>query len=200
MPKGQSSNGRRRGEKVKEEDRKGRRRRSSLEEARFPHCTFTSTMVAAIAMGALALQGYAPSSSLAPAAPTLRAQRATSPVMLNMQQRVQSAAIGAAFAASVAVGPAFAADPWPYSTLLSKVQADQVAKVRPPSARPNSFWPATRQIPFCLAGEPPREDAHELTSPSSLLFIAGRLQRRRHQGRRLRPGGPRPPGQRLPGR
>ena len=53
-------------------------------------------------MGALALQGYAPSSSLAPAAPTLRAQRATSPVMLNMQQRVQSAAIGAAFAASVA--------------------------------------------------------------------------------------------------
>ena len=163
------------GEKVKERAAKGRRRRSSLEEARFPHCTFTSTMVAAIAMGALALQGYAPSSSLAPAAPALRAQRATSPVMLNMQQRVQSAAIGAAFAASVAVGPAFAADPWPYSTLLSKVQADQVAKVRPPSARPNSFWPATRQIPFCLAGEPPREDARTSSPrplPSFLLQVA----------------------------
>merc|ERR1719456_414009 len=86
-------------------------------------------MVAAIAMGALALQGYAPSSSLAPAAPTLRAQRATSPVMLNMQQRVQTAAAGAALAASVAVGPAFAADPWPYSTLIGKVQSDEVAKV-----------------------------------------------------------------------
>merc|ERR1719238_1927475 len=54
--------------------------------------------------------------------------RTTAPE-LNLQHRVQSAAIGAAFAASVAVGPAFAADPWPYSTLLSKVQADQVAKV-----------------------------------------------------------------------
>ena len=87
MPKGQSSNGQR-GEKVKEQQertRKGRRRRSSLEKPRFPHRTFTSTMVAAIAMGALALQGYAPSSSLAPAAPTLRAQRATSPVRVLVQ-------------------------------------------------------------------------------------------------------------------
>merc|ERR1719487_616865 len=49
--------------------------------------------------------------------------------MLNMQQRVQSAALGAALAATLAVGPASAADPWPYSTLISKVQGDQVAKV-----------------------------------------------------------------------
>merc|ERR1719487_1760609 len=49
--------------------------------------------------------------------------------MLNMQQRVQSAALGAALAATLAVGPASAADPWPYSTLISKVQGDDVAKV-----------------------------------------------------------------------
>merc|ERR1719224_4105 len=48
---------------------------------------------------------------------------------MTMQQRAQSAAVGAALAASLGVGPAFAADPWPYSTLVSKVQADEVAKV-----------------------------------------------------------------------
>merc|ERR1719311_1727789 len=42
---------------------------------------------------------------------------------------VKSAAIGAALATTLAAGPASAADPWPYSTLLSKVQTDQVAKV-----------------------------------------------------------------------
>ena len=59
--------------------------------------------------------------------------RSPAPV-LNLQQRFQSAALGAALAASVAVNSASAADPWPYSTLLSKVQTDQVAKVRAPSA------------------------------------------------------------------
>merc|ERR550514_1880197 len=54
--------------------------------------------------------------------------RHASPV-LNMQQRVQSAALGAALATTLAVNSASAADPWPYSTLLSKVQTDQVAKV-----------------------------------------------------------------------
>merc|ERR1719453_116613 len=48
---------------------------------------------------------------------------------MNMQQRVQSAVLGAALATSLAVGPASAADPWPYSTLISKVQADDVSKV-----------------------------------------------------------------------
>merc|ERR1719311_641874 len=42
---------------------------------------------------------------------------------------VKSAAIGAALATTLAAGPASAADPWPYSTLLSKVQTDEVAKV-----------------------------------------------------------------------
>merc|ERR1719487_3072096 len=49
--------------------------------------------------------------------------------MLNLQHRLQTAAVGAALAASVAVAPALAADPWPYSTLLGKVNADEVAKV-----------------------------------------------------------------------
>merc|ERR1719399_1678 len=53
----------------------------------------------------------------------------TSTPMLNLQQRVQSAALGAALAATVSVNAASAADPWPYSTLLSKVQNDGVAKV-----------------------------------------------------------------------
>jgi len=55
-------------------------------------------------------------------------QRSPAPA-LNLQRRVQNAALGAALAASVAVNSASAADPWPYSTLLSKVQTDQVAKV-----------------------------------------------------------------------
>merc|ERR1719440_1986993 len=48
--------------------------------------------------------------------------------MLSIQD-VRTAAVGAALAATIAAGPASAADPWPYSTLLSKVQADEVAKV-----------------------------------------------------------------------
>ena len=84
--------------------------------------------MAGFVVGALALQqGYAPASSSI-ARPAVG--RATSPVLsLN---RVQNAAIGAALAASLSVGspvPALAADPWPYSTLLSKVQGDEVAKV-----------------------------------------------------------------------
>ena len=79
----------------------------------------------AIAIGALALQGYATQ-----AGPALRHRaRANEPAMLSVQN-VKSAAIGAALAATLAVGPASAADPWPYSTLLSKVNADEVAKVR----------------------------------------------------------------------
>merc|ERR1719261_2050849 len=54
-------------------------------------------------------------------------RRSAVPV-LNMQ-RVQSAALGAALATTLAVNSASAADPWPYSTLLSKVQTDAVAKV-----------------------------------------------------------------------
>merc|ERR1719420_387225 len=56
------------------------------------------------------------------------AGRSPAPV-LNLQQRMQNAVLGAALAASLSVGAAFAADPWPYSTLLSKVQGDEVAKV-----------------------------------------------------------------------
>merc|ERR1719311_198360 len=56
------------------------------------------------------------------------AGRSPAPV-LSMQQRVQNAALGAALATTLAVNAASAADPWPYSTLLSKVQTDQVAKV-----------------------------------------------------------------------
>ena len=91
----------------------------------------------AVALGALALQGYAPASSIAP---TLRpaVSRAGTPA-LNLGQRAQTAAIAGALAASLAVrspGAALAADPWPYSTLLGKVSADEVAKVR--AARPST--------------------------------------------------------------
>merc|ERR1719198_793288 len=49
--------------------------------------------------------------------------------MPQMPRSVVSAAAAAALAASLSVSAASAADPWPYSTLLSKVQADDVAKV-----------------------------------------------------------------------
>jgi len=48
---------------------------------------------------------------------------------LQINQRLKSAALGAALAASLSVSAANAADPWPYSTLLGKVQSDEVAKV-----------------------------------------------------------------------
>merc|ERR1719446_1280381 len=48
---------------------------------------------------------------------------------MNMQQRVQSAVLGAALAATLSVSGASAADPWPYSTLLQKVKGDEVSKV-----------------------------------------------------------------------
>merc|ERR1719426_694159 len=54
--------------------------------------------------------------------------RSPAPV-LNLEQRLQNAALGAALATTVAAHSASAADPWPYSTLLSKVQGDEVAKV-----------------------------------------------------------------------
>jgi len=72
------------------------------------------------------------SSGYAPAAGSLSLQsgvRRSSTPVLNLQHKVQSAAIGAALAASLSVGPVSAADPWPYSTLISKVQSDDVAKV-----------------------------------------------------------------------
>merc|ERR1719199_2317428 len=86
-------------------------------------------MVLSTIVGALALQA----NSLAPpAVMTLHAaaRRSNTPV-LSLQNKMQSAALGAGLAASLAfgAGPANAADPWPYSTLLSKVQADSVAKV-----------------------------------------------------------------------
>merc|ERR1719460_1483503 len=81
--------------------------------------------MAAIATCALALQGYAPAVQQPVMAHRVRA---ASPAMLSLQD-VRSAAVGAALAATIAAGPASAADPWPYSTLLSKVQADDVAKV-----------------------------------------------------------------------
>ena len=108
-----------------------------------PHSGATSlprpaldTMVAALAIGALALQGYAPA---VVTQPTLRNAhtRAVAPE-LNLNRRVQSAALGAALAASLTLGPANAADPWPYSTLLSKVNADEVAKVRTPPRTPST--------------------------------------------------------------
>ena len=64
-------------------------------------------------------------------APPLRASRCANPQcsMPQLPQRAQAAALGAALAATIAASPAMAADPWPYSTLISKVQADDVAKV-----------------------------------------------------------------------
>merc|ERR1719487_234685 len=66
--------------------------------------------------------------------PALRpAMRCSSPACSIPQPQLPRAAasafVGAAFAASIAASPAVAADPWPYSTLISKVQADDVAKV-----------------------------------------------------------------------
>ena len=85
-----------------------------------------------LGVGALvSSSGYAPAAGLSPALQS-SVRRSGVPI-LNLQQRVQSAAIGAALAASLSVGPVSAADPWPYSTLISKVQSDDVAKVlRPP--------------------------------------------------------------------
>jgi len=48
---------------------------------------------------------------------------------LSPPQRAQSAALAAALASTLAVSGAHAADPWPYSTLLTKVTADDVTKV-----------------------------------------------------------------------
>merc|ERR1719247_1565484 len=74
---------------------------------------------------ALALQstGYAPQAAVVHRAPA----RSSTPVL--SLQRVQNAAIGAALAATLSAAPAFAADPWPYSTLIQKVGSDEVAKV-----------------------------------------------------------------------
>lgn len=72
--------------------------------------------------------GYVPMNA-APVLSGPRAVRATAPAMLSLQD-VRSAAVGAALAATLAAGSASAADPWPYSTLLGKVSADEVAKVR----------------------------------------------------------------------
>jgi len=47
---------------------------------------------------------------------------------MGLEQRLQSAAIGAALAVSISAS-ASAAEPWPYSTLLSKINEDSVAKV-----------------------------------------------------------------------
>merc|ERR1719353_762741 len=81
-----------------------------------------------LGVGALvSSSGYAPAAGLSPALQS-SVRRSGVPI-LNLQQRVQSAAIGAALAASLSVGPVSAADPWPYSTLISKVQSDDVAKV-----------------------------------------------------------------------
>ena len=98
-------------------------------------------MLAGLTSG-LAIQAaaYTP---LAANGPTLRrtASRAALPAMeLSVPQRLQSAAIGAALAASISVSAASAADPWPYSTLLSKVQGDEVAKVVHPLAPSLAFF------------------------------------------------------------
>ena len=81
---------------------------------------------------------------------------APAPAFNQLQSRVQTAALGAALATSMAVGPAFAADPWPYSTLVSKVQADEVAKVRSDGihvAAPGAHThrPASRRIRHSVA-------------------------------------------------
>merc|ERR1719353_2235145 len=81
-----------------------------------------------LGVGALvSSSGYAPAAGLSPALQS--SVRRSGMPELNLQQRVQSAALGAALAATLSAGPAFAADPWPYSTLISKVQGDEVAKV-----------------------------------------------------------------------
>eukprot|EP00966_Prymnesium_polylepis_P090953 2105948-Prymnesium_polylepis.1 len=73
--------------------------------------------------------------------PQLRpAVRCTNPACSMMQPQLPraaaSAAAAAALAATIAASPALAADPWPYSTLISKVQADDVAKVCRAPLRP----------------------------------------------------------------
>ena len=102
-------------------------------------------------VSALAL-GY----NLPASAPQLRpAVRCTTPACSMMQPQMPraaaSAAAAAALAATIAASPALAADPWPYSTLISKVQADDVAKVprttaqAPPPAPP--LWDSTVRDP-----------------------------------------------------
>ena len=95
------------------------------------------------ATAALALNaGYAPMNS-APALSSMRSARVTMAAFPSLQD-ARSAAVGAGLAAMLAAGPALAADPWPYSTLLGKVSADEVAKVsnarfRLLARRPKSF-------------------------------------------------------------
>jgi len=66
---------------------------------------------------------------LAPRPQVQFASRSFVEVEMSAARRTQSLALGAALAATISVNAANAADPWPYSTLLSKVQGDEVAKV-----------------------------------------------------------------------
>lgn len=70
--------------------------------------------------------------SLHTAAPPVAGLRCAAPtcqIQPQLPRAAASAAAAAAIAAAVGASPALAADPWPYSTLISKVQADDVAKV-----------------------------------------------------------------------
>ena len=71
------------------------------------------------------LPAFTPNGALTP---SFSSVRRSGPPVLNLQQRAQTGALAAALAATISVNAASAADPWPYSTLISKVQNDDVAK------------------------------------------------------------------------
>jgi len=76
-------------------------------------------MLAASSLGALAL--HAPMTIR----PALRPQN----VQMNAASDLRNGIAAAAIAATVGVSAASAAEPWPYSTLLDRINADEVAKV-----------------------------------------------------------------------
>jgi len=86
-------------------------------------------MLAVAALSASAL-GFTPAAAGGlRVRPSLRGAAPLCSAGQPLEQRMQSAALAAALAATMATAPAFAADPWPYSTLIQKVGADEVAKV-----------------------------------------------------------------------
>lgn len=111
---------------------------------------------------------------LAPRPQVQFASRSFVEVEMSAARRTQSLALGAALAATISVNAANAADPWPYSTLLSKVQGDEVAKVRALSTAPAPLPPRRfERAQAKRVAEPPSRaralSAHASDSPASLL-------------------------------
>ncbi len=108
--------------------------------------TTASRMLGPALASALSLQAaaFAPVGS-GPALRRVEMHGARIAMDLQINQRLKSAALGAALAASLSASAANAADPWPYSTLLGKVQSDEVAKVRAPPHAPRASRPIGRK-------------------------------------------------------